>query len=114
MMVALLMAGRQSSSSTSAWIMIRLATRPDIQEELLEELPLSVSPGKIQRQGGLESMVRQAVVVEPALERVIYEISLPSKVQNGTTSARVISSSGETRPGRIIKTRHDSERGRLR
>jgi sterol 14-demethylase len=37
MMIALLMAGQHSSSSTSAWIMIRLATRPEIQEELLEE-----------------------------------------------------------------------------
>jgi sterol 14-demethylase len=37
MMIALLMAGQHSSSSTSAWIMIRLATRPDIQEQLLEE-----------------------------------------------------------------------------
>jgi len=37
MMIALLMAGQHSSSSTSSWIMIRLATRPDIQEELLEE-----------------------------------------------------------------------------
>src|SRR5271170_5464141 len=37
MMIALLMAGQHSSSSTSAWIMLRLATRPDIQEELLEE-----------------------------------------------------------------------------
>ncbi|KAK5272883.1 Lanosterol 14-alpha-demethylase [Exophiala xenobiotica] len=37
MMIALLMAGQHSSSSTSAWILLRLATRPDIQEELLEE-----------------------------------------------------------------------------
>ena len=37
MMIALLMAGQHSSSSTSAWIMLRLATRPDIQEELLAE-----------------------------------------------------------------------------
>jgi sterol 14alpha-demethylase len=37
MMIALLMAGQHSSSSTSAWFMLRLATRPDIQEELLEE-----------------------------------------------------------------------------
>lgn len=37
MMIALLMAGQHSSSSTSAWILIRLATRPDIQEELLKE-----------------------------------------------------------------------------
>ncbi|KAF2725669.1 cytochrome P450 [Polychaeton citri CBS 116435] len=37
MMIALLMAGQHSSSSTISWILIRLASRPDIQEDLLEE-----------------------------------------------------------------------------
>lgn len=37
MMIALLMAGQHSSSSTSAWVILRLATRPDIVEELYEE-----------------------------------------------------------------------------
>lgn len=37
MMIALLMAGQHSSSSTSSWIMLRLASRPDIQEELYQE-----------------------------------------------------------------------------
>lgn len=37
MMIALLMAGQHSSSSTSSWILLRLASRPDIQEELLQE-----------------------------------------------------------------------------
>ncbi|KAK5711591.1 Lanosterol 14-alpha-demethylase [Elasticomyces elasticus] len=37
MMIALLMAGQHSSSSTSSWILLRLATRPEIQEELLAE-----------------------------------------------------------------------------
>lgn len=37
MMIALLMAGQHSSSSTSSWILLRLATRPDIQDELLAE-----------------------------------------------------------------------------
>ena len=36
-MIALLMAGQHSSSSTGAWIMLRLATRPDIMEELYQE-----------------------------------------------------------------------------
>ena len=36
-MIALLMAGQHSSSSTSSWIMLRLATRPDIMEELYHE-----------------------------------------------------------------------------
>ncbi|KAL1304989.1 hypothetical protein AAFC00_003893 [Neodothiora populina] len=37
MMIALLMAGQHSSASTFSWIMLRLASRPDIMEELLEE-----------------------------------------------------------------------------
>ncbi|KAK4958537.1 Lanosterol 14-alpha-demethylase [Elasticomyces elasticus] len=37
MMIALLMAGQHSSSSTSSWILLRLATRPEIQDELLAE-----------------------------------------------------------------------------
>ena len=37
MMIALLMAGQHSSSSTSAWIMLRLASRPEITEELYQE-----------------------------------------------------------------------------
>ncbi|KAL9100419.1 MAG: hypothetical protein Q9163_004201 [Psora crenata] len=37
MMIALLMAGQHSSSSTSAWILLRLATRPDIMDELYQE-----------------------------------------------------------------------------
>lgn len=36
-MIALLMAGQHSSSSSSSWIMLRLASRPDIMEELYEE-----------------------------------------------------------------------------
>lgn len=37
MMIALLMAGQHSSSSTVSWILLRLASRPDIQDELLKE-----------------------------------------------------------------------------
>ena len=37
MLIALLMAGQHSSSSTSAWIMLRLASRPDIMEALYRE-----------------------------------------------------------------------------
>ncbi|KAJ5475071.1 Eburicol 14-alpha-demethylase [Penicillium diatomitis] len=37
MMIALLMAGQHSSSSTAAWIVLRLATCPEIIEELYQE-----------------------------------------------------------------------------
>lgn len=36
-MITLLMAGQHSSSATISWILLRLASRPDIQEELLLE-----------------------------------------------------------------------------
>ena len=37
MMIALLMAGQHSSSSIASWVMLRLASRPDIAEELYQE-----------------------------------------------------------------------------
>ena len=37
MMIALLMAGQHSSSSTISWMVLRLATRPRVIEELLDE-----------------------------------------------------------------------------
>jgi cytochrome P450 len=37
MMIALLMAGQHSSSSSITWVILRLASRPDITEELLAE-----------------------------------------------------------------------------
>lgn len=37
MMITMLMAGQHSSSSSSSWIFLRLASRPDIQEELYQE-----------------------------------------------------------------------------
>ena len=36
-MIALLMAGQHSSSSTISWVLLRLATKPELIEELLEE-----------------------------------------------------------------------------
>lgn len=36
-MIALLMAGQHSSSATSSWILLRLASRPDVQEDMIAE-----------------------------------------------------------------------------
>ena len=44
MLIALLMAGQHSSSSTGAWIMLRLASRPDIMEELYQEQIRNLGP----------------------------------------------------------------------
>ncbi|KAL1891871.1 Lanosterol 14-alpha-demethylase [Sporothrix stenoceras] len=44
MMIALLMAGQHSSSSTSSWIMLLLASRPDIMEDLYQEQINALGP----------------------------------------------------------------------
>ena len=44
MMIALLMAGQHSSSSTSSWIMLRLASRPDVHEALYQEQINALGP----------------------------------------------------------------------
>ncbi|KAM5353968.1 hypothetical protein ACJ41O_000618 [Fusarium nematophilum] len=43
MMITLLMAGQHSSSSASSWIILHLASRPDIAEELYQEQVLNLS-----------------------------------------------------------------------
>ncbi|TVY59644.1 Eburicol 14-alpha-demethylase, partial [Lachnellula suecica] len=44
MMIALLMAGQHSSSSSISWILLRLAARPDIMEELYDEQIRELGP----------------------------------------------------------------------
>lgn len=44
MLIALLMAGQHSSSSTSSWIMLRLAQYPEIMEELYQEQINNLGP----------------------------------------------------------------------
>ena len=45
MMIALLMAGQHSSSSTTSWVLLRLAQNPTVLEELLEEQKRVLGPG---------------------------------------------------------------------
>nr|AWJ58298.1 14-alpha sterol demethylase [Aspergillus pseudoviridinutans] len=44
MMITLLMAGQHSSSSIGAWIMLRLASQPEVLEELYQEQLASLGP----------------------------------------------------------------------
>ncbi|KAK1146305.1 Lanosterol 14-alpha-demethylase [Aspergillus melleus] len=45
MMITLLMAGQHSSSSISSWIMLRLASEPDVLEELYQEQVTNIGHG---------------------------------------------------------------------
>ncbi|KPI45748.1 Eburicol 14-alpha-demethylase [Cyphellophora attinorum] len=86
MMIALLMAGQHSSSSTSAWILLRLATRPDIQDELLAEqkqiLGENLPPLTYEN---LSKLTLNAKVVKETLRLHAPIHSIMRKVQNPLT-----------------------------
>lgn len=66
MMIALLMAGQHSSSSTSSWIMLRLASRPDIMEELYQEQIQVLGPElrELQYEDLAKLQLHQAIIKE--------------------------------------------------
>ena len=88
MMIALLMAGQHSSSSTSAWIMLRLATRPDITEELLEEqktiLGADLPPltyDDLQRLPLNAQVVKETLRMHAPIHSIIRAVKSPMQVE---------------------------------
>ena len=88
MMIALLMAGQHSSSSTSAWILLRLATRPDILEELYEEqkavlgedLP-PLTYGSLQRLTLNALVVKETLRIHAPIHSIMRKVTTPMPVE---------------------------------
>jgi sterol 14alpha-demethylase len=107
MMIALLMAGQHSSSSTSAWIMLRLATCPDIVEELYEEqkrvLGSDLPPLTYDDLAKLplnQNIVRETLRLHAPIHSIMRAVTTPMPVQ-GTryvipTSHTLLSAPGVT------------------
>lgn len=70
MMIALLMAGQHSSSSTISWITLRLATRPDIQDDLVEEQKRVLG---VNEDGSIKEMTYEDLSRLPLLNQVVKE-----------------------------------------
>nr|BAK20185.1 cytochrome P450 [Postia placenta] len=69
MMIALLMAGQHTSSSTTSWVLLHLADRPDIAEQLYQEQVKHFGlPG-----GGFREMTYDELKKLPILDAVIRE-----------------------------------------
>ena len=68
MMITLLMGGQHTSSSASSWIILHLASRPDITEELYEEQMQSLS-----EDGNLPPLQYEQLDKLPLLKNVIKE-----------------------------------------
>ena len=91
MMIALLMAGQHSSSSTSAWILLRLATRPDIQDELLEEqrqvLGKDLPPltyDDLSRLPLLNKVVKETLRIHAPIHSVMRKVKSPLAITSQT------------------------------
>ena len=68
-MIALLLAGQHTSSATSSWTLLHLASRPDVQEQIYQE---QVRVCK-QKDGSLRLMEYEDIKEMPILDSVIRE-----------------------------------------
>ena len=91
MMIALLMAGQHSSSSTSSWILLRLATRPDIQEELLaeqkhvlgEDLP-PLTYDNLQKLTLNAKVVKETLRIHAPIHSILRKVKSPMTIVGNT------------------------------
>ena len=88
MMIALLMAGQHSSSSTSAWILLRLATRPDILEQLYEEQIRLLGPDlpaldydTLQKLTLNSQVVRETLRMHAPIHSIMRKVTTPMIVE---------------------------------
>lgn len=88
MMITLLMAGQHSSSSSSSWIMLRLASRPDIVEELYQEHvrnlgytgsePLQYSD--LDKLPLLQNVIKETLRVHSSIHSIMRKVMRPTPV----------------------------------
>lgn len=89
MMIALLMAGQHSSSSTSSWIMLRLAQYPHIVEELYQEqiaaLGFPLPPLEYEHLAKLplsQAIVKETLRLHSPIHSIMRAVKSPMPVPN--------------------------------
>ncbi|EPQ31045.1 uncharacterized protein PFL1_01234 [Pseudozyma flocculosa PF-1] len=104
MMIALLMAGQHTSSATGSWALLRLASRPEIIEELWEEqvavygdgsssslrpLDYDTQKSKVPK---LDAVVRETLRLHPPIHsimrKVVSDMPVPSTIASPSSSAK--------------------------
>jgi sterol 14-demethylase len=107
MMIALLMAGQHSSSSTAAWIVLRLATCPEIVEELYQEqikvlgsdLPPLTHEG-LNKLDLHSKVIKETLRIHSPIHSIIRAVKNPMPVEGTNyvipTTHNVLSSPGVT------------------
>lgn len=88
LMIALLMAGQHSSSVTSAWIMLRLASQPGVLEELYQEqLHVLGDLSRPLKYDDLDSLplirhvIRETLRLHPPLHSILRKVKNPLRVE---------------------------------
>lgn len=89
MMIGLLMAGQHSSSVTSSWIMLHLADRPDIMEELYQEQlrvlgheaskPLTYD--SVQSLPLMMNVIRETLRLHPPIHSIMRKVKNPLPIE---------------------------------
>ena len=107
MMIALLMAGQHSSSSTAAWIVLRLATCPELIEELYQEqirvlgsdLP-GLTHESLQKLDLHNKVIKETLRIHAPIHSIIRAVKNPMPVEGTSyvipTTHNVLSSPGVT------------------
>ncbi|CAG8112733.1 unnamed protein product [Penicillium salamii] len=107
MMIALLMAGQHSSSSTAAWIVLRLATCPELVEELYQEqlqvLGSDLPPLTHESLNKLDlhaKVIKETLRIHAPIHSIIRAVKNPMPVEGTNfvipTTHNVLSSPGVT------------------
>ncbi|KAF4981468.1 hypothetical protein FZEAL_2711 [Fusarium zealandicum] len=86
MMITLLMAGQHSSSSASSWIMLNLASRPDITQELYQEQVVNLSVdgtlpplqySDLDKLPLLQNVVKETLRVHSSIHSILRKVKTP-------------------------------------
>ncbi|KAK2750112.1 Lanosterol 14-alpha-demethylase [Myotisia sp. PD_48] len=88
MMIAMLMAGQHSSSSTGSWMLLRIASRPDILEELYQEqirvlgedLP-SLTYDSLQKLDLHSHVIKETLRIHAPIHSILRAVKSPMPVE---------------------------------
>lgn len=87
MMITMLMAGQHSSSSSSSWIMLRLASRPDIADELYEEQKRvvgdrSLAYADLDKLTLMQNVVKETLRMHSSIHAIMRKVMNPMPIPN--------------------------------
>jgi sterol 14-demethylase len=89
MMIALLMAGQHSSSVTSAWIMLHLASQPEILEELYQEqlrafqdFSQPITYDDLEKLPLIRDVIRETLRLHPTIHSILRMVKNPLRVED--------------------------------